>query len=81
LSGWSRSLGCAHRPLGGSGSLALLGVLTLCAVSAPLVAQPADSFPAGFRDAFTAADARARALAYWLQCVPTVARLRAAGRI
>ena len=39
-----------------------------------------DTLPPGFRDAFAANDSRARAIAYWLQCVPTIARLRAAGR-
>ncbi|AMW06362.1 hypothetical protein [Gemmatimonas phototrophica] len=45
--------------------------------TAPL--RPADGLPATFHDAFAAADARARAVAYWMQCVPTVARLRAGG--
>lgn len=36
--------------------------------------------PPGFADAFGAADFRARAIAFHQQCVPTVARLRAAGR-
>ncbi|MCU0617972.1 MAG: hypothetical protein MUD17_12940 [Gemmatimonadaceae bacterium] len=39
-----------------------------------------DSLPPGFRAAFDANDARARAITYWLQCVPTIARLRADGR-
>jgi hypothetical protein len=40
---------------------------------------PADGLPAAFHDAFAAADTRARGVAYWMQCVPTVARLRASG--
>jgi hypothetical protein len=39
-----------------------------------------DSLPPGFRAAFGANDVRARAITYWLQCVPTIARLRADGR-
>lgn len=39
-----------------------------------------DSLPPGFRAAFEANDTRARAITYWLQCVPTIARLRADGR-
>lgn len=39
-----------------------------------------DGMPPGFADAFGAADFRARAIAFHQQCVPTVARLRAAGR-
>ncbi len=35
--------------------------------------------PSGFASAFAAADARARAVVYWQQCVATVIRLRAAG--
>ncbi len=52
--------------------LALLGTH-----ASPLAAQP---LPDSVRAAFDSADVRARALAYWLQCVPTVARLRAAGQ-
>lgn len=46
--------------------------------SAPVA--PTDGLPAAFHDAFTVADARARSISYWLQCVPTLARLRADGR-
>jgi hypothetical protein len=43
-------------------------------------AAPADeALPAGFRDAFAGADQRARTIAYWYQCVGTIARLRAGG--
>jgi hypothetical protein len=45
--------------------------------SAP--ATTADVMPTALRDAFTADDARARAISFWLQCTPTVARLRAEG--
>ncbi len=45
--------------------------------SAP--AAPGDGLPAALRDAFVADDARARAISFWLQCTPTVARLRAEG--
>jgi hypothetical protein len=41
--------------------------------------RPSDGLPASFHDAFTSADRRARAVAYWMQCVPTIARLRASG--
>jgi len=37
------------------------------------------ALPAGFRDAFADADRRARTIAYWYQCVGTIARLRAEG--
>lgn len=42
---------------------------------------PSNSGPmsAAFLDAFTTADTRARAITFWLQCVPTIARLRASG--
>lgn len=46
----------------------------------PVVPAAVDSLPAGFRAAFDAADARARAIAFWFQFVPTIARLRADGR-
>ena len=39
----------------------------------------ADALPAGFREAFAEADGRARTIAYWYQCVGTIARLRAGG--
>lgn len=39
-----------------------------------------DGLPSGFTDGFNAADFRARAIAFSLQCIPTVARLRATGR-
>lgn len=39
----------------------------------------ADALPAGFREAFADADGRARTIAYWYQCVGTIARLRADG--
>jgi hypothetical protein len=39
----------------------------------------ASGLPAGFEARFRIADQRARAITYWLQCVPTVARLRAGG--
>jgi hypothetical protein len=45
---------------------------------APAAAGAATVSPA-FQDAFTAADTRARAIVYWLQCVGTVARLRTQG--
>jgi hypothetical protein len=44
--------------------------------SAAPVAEPV---PAGFREAFAEADRRARTIAYWYQCVGTIARLRAGG--
>ncbi len=40
---------------------------------------PVDGMPSGFRTAFTAADARARAAVYSNQCVATIVRMRAAG--
>lgn len=42
-------------------------------------APAADGLPPALRDPFLAADARARAISFWLQCTPTVARLRADG--
>lgn len=42
-------------------------------------APTSDGLPAAFRDAFAADDARARAISFWMQCTPTVARLRAEG--
>ncbi|WP_461413990.1 hypothetical protein [Gemmatimonas sp.] len=45
--------------------------------SAPATA--ADGLPAAFHEPFAAADVRARAVSYWMQCTPTVARLRAQG--
>ena len=42
-------------------------------------ATTADGLPAALRDAFIADDARARTISFWLQCTPTVARLRAEG--
>lgn len=39
-----------------------------------------DGLSAAFHADFAVADARARAISYWLQCVPTLARLRAEGR-
>ena len=39
----------------------------------------ADALPAGVREAFADADQRARTIAYWYQCVGTIARLRADG--
>jgi len=49
---------------------------------APADTAPAateNGLPAALRDAFVADDARARAISFWLQCTPTVARLRAEG--
>ncbi|WP_396213879.1 hypothetical protein [Gemmatimonas sp.] len=40
---------------------------------------PTDGLSASFHTAFDSADTRARSIAYWLQCVPTIARLRADG--
>jgi hypothetical protein len=42
-------------------------------------ASAADGLSPAFHDAFAKADARARAITYWMQCVATVARLRAGG--
>jgi hypothetical protein len=42
-------------------------------------APGANPLPAGFREAFADADQRARTIAYWYQCVGTIARLRASG--
>lgn len=42
-------------------------------------AAPSDGLPASFHEQFAEADTRARAITYWLQCVGTVARLRAEG--
>lgn len=39
----------------------------------------ADALPPGFREAFAEADSRARTIAFWYQCVGTIARLRAGG--
>jgi hypothetical protein len=49
------------------------------APSAPETPAASDGLPDGFRTAFAAADARARAITYWTQCVATVARMRASG--
>lgn len=46
--------------------------------SSPSVST-ADGLPAPLRDAFAADDARARAISFYMQCTPTVARLRAEG--
>lgn len=49
---------------------------------APADTTPAtkeNGLPAALRDAFVADDARARTISFWLQCTPTVARLRAEG--
>lgn len=40
---------------------------------------PADGLTPAFHEQFAEADARARAITYWMQCVGTVARLRASG--
>jgi len=58
-------------------ALLLAGLALLGANASSLAAQP---LPDSVQTAFDSADVRARALAYWLQCVPTIARLRAAGR-
>jgi hypothetical protein len=42
-------------------------------------APVADGLPAELRDGFASADLRARGVAYWMQCVATVARLRSTG--
>ncbi|MBY0490144.1 MAG: hypothetical protein K2R93_09920 [Gemmatimonadaceae bacterium] len=42
-------------------------------------ATAADGLSPVFHEAFAKADARARAITYWMQCVATVARLRAGG--
>jgi hypothetical protein len=39
----------------------------------------ADALPPGFREAFAESDSRARTIAFWYQCVGTIARLRAGG--
>jgi hypothetical protein len=57
-----------------------LGVWFVAALLLLAPALRAQSLPADFAVAFDSADTRARALAYWLQCVPTIARLRADGR-
>lgn len=54
-----------------------LALALLATLAPPLAAQP---LPDSVRAAFDSADVRARALAYWLQCVPTIARLRADAR-
>lgn len=72
-----------------------VGVASACAGSPatpapdaqPVQLAPADSAPpraddglsVAFHDAFAVADTRARAVAFWMQCVPTIARLRASG--
>jgi hypothetical protein len=74
---------------------ALTTVLAACAsgggaktdAPTPVTAPPADAAPAptadglpmGFATAFTAADARARSIVYYQQCLATVLRLRASG--
>lgn len=50
------------------------------ATVAPVPAVDSAGLPAEFYAAFRAADTRARAITYWLQCVPTIAQLRASGR-
>lgn len=52
-------------------------VRALPAETAP--APASDGFPAGFKDAFAAADARARLIVYNQECTATVLRLRASG--
>ncbi|BAH40926.1 hypothetical protein GAU_3884 [Gemmatimonas aurantiaca T-27] len=46
----------------------------------PVAPAPTDGMTPAFTEAFAAADLRARSIAFYQQCVPTVARLRAAGR-
>ncbi|MBL0938810.1 MAG: hypothetical protein IBJ03_07935 [Gemmatimonadaceae bacterium] len=41
---------------------------------------PTDGMSAAFHEQFARNDARARAIVYWMQCVGTVARLRAEGK-
>lgn len=48
--------------------------------AAPTAVADSAGLPATFYPAFREADARARTITYWLQCVPTIAQLRAAGR-
>ncbi len=77
------SLACAGaaRPSTPSGSLAT-PVRTVSSAEGGAGARTMpviDGLPAGFREAFTDADSRARTIVYWYQCVGTVARLRAGG--
>jgi hypothetical protein len=74
------------------GSISIATLIAACA-KAPAPAPPppaapvepaapstaADGLTPAFHDAFAQADARARAITYWMQCVATVARLRAGG--
>lgn len=48
--------------------------------AAPTPVADSGGLPASFYAAFRDADARARTITYWLQCVPTIAQLRAGGR-
>jgi hypothetical protein len=45
----------------------------------PTPVPDASGLPSGFAEQFAAADLRARAVSFWLQCTATVARLRAEG--
>jgi hypothetical protein len=67
--------GCASAPA--PAEIASKPVALAPVDSAP--AAPTDGLSASFHRAFDIADRRARAIAYWLQCVPTIARLRADG--
>jgi hypothetical protein len=49
-------------------------------VVSPTAVADSGGLPATFYPAFREADARARTITYWLQCVPTIAQLRASGR-
>jgi hypothetical protein len=65
----------------GKGTRVLSLIVLLCTATTLLTSSVgAQPLPTGFQAAFDSADTRARALTYWLQCVPTIARLRADGR-
>ncbi len=67
---------CASSP----GPAARVAMVDSTAATTPAAVTDNGSLPASFYSAFRQADARARTITYWLQCVPTIAQLRASGR-
>ncbi len=63
-----------------SGPATSVPVVDVAPAVSPGPVADSGGLPATFLPAFREADARARAITYWLQCVPTIAQLRASGR-
>ena len=64
---------------GGTPAASPEAVPVRAAPAEPAPAPDASGLPSGFAEQFAAADQRARAVSFWLQCTATVARLRAEG--